>query len=119
LIDISANIGLYSWILGRAAVVPRMVASSLLVKVSSGLWRRKRNNVAAMVQVHPCAVGTTDGSAYLTPGPPENIGQSGMDRVATGKYSVAVAALDNEIDVRNSVIAIKIEGFEMEVLEGR
>ena len=40
--------------------------------------------------------------------------------MGAGEYSVAVVALDDEIDIRASNIAIKIdvEGYELEVLTG-
>jgi FkbM family methyltransferase len=80
----------------------------------------ERNCLTAMVQARPFAVGAKRGTACLTPGPPENIGLSRIDAHTAEKYSVALVALDDEIDLRNSIIALKIdvEDFEMEVLKG-
>jgi FkbM family methyltransferase len=121
MIDVGANIGLYSCVLGKAGVVPRVVAFEPDRENFARLMENvKRNNLTAMVQARSCAVGARRGSAYLTPGPAENIGQSRIDGAATGKYRVGVVALDDEINIRNSSVAIKIdvEGFEMEVLKG-
>jgi len=59
-----------------------------------------------------------EGTASLIPGTPENTGlpKLGDD----GVVSVDVIALDDELDIKNNVICIKIdvEGYELEVLAG-
>jgi FkbM family methyltransferase len=121
LVDVGANIGLYSCILGKAALIPRVVAFEPDRENFKRLKENvERNCLTAMVQARPFAVGVERGTAYLIPGPPENIGLSRIDSSTAGNYSVALVALDDEIKLRNNIIAIKVdvEGFEMEVLQG-
>jgi FkbM family methyltransferase len=107
--------------LGKAALVPRVIAFEPDRENFKRLKENvERNCLTAMVQARPFAVGANRGTAYLTPGAPDNIGQSRIDSSAAGKYRVSLVALDDELDLRNSIIAIKVdvEGFEMEVLQG-
>jgi FkbM family methyltransferase len=120
LIDVGANVGLYSCVLAKTALVPRVIA----FEPDRENFKRLRENVernclTPVVEARASAVGARCGTAYLTPGPQENIGLSRIDP-ATGTYGVALVALDDEIDLRDNIIAIKIdvEGFEMEVLKG-
>jgi FkbM family methyltransferase len=120
LIDVGANIGLYSCIMGKAALVPRVVAYEPDRENFKRLKENvERNCLTPVVEARASAVGARSGTVYLTPGPQENIGLSRIDP-ATGTYGVTLVALDDEIDLRDNIVVIKIdvEGFEMEVLKG-
>ncbi|HEY2134429.1 MAG TPA: FkbM family methyltransferase, partial [Xanthobacteraceae bacterium] len=115
------NIGLYACIVAKAGVVPRVVAFEPDARNFARLSQNiERNGLAGIVEPHPCAVGSKRGTAYLTPGPPENIGLSKLEDSGPDQQSVPVVALDDEFDVEGSTIAIKIdvEGYELEVLAG-
>lgn len=120
-IDVGANIGLYSCIVGKAGVVPRVVAFEPDARTFARLTQNiDRNGLAAIVEPRPCAVGSKRGTAFLTPGPPENIGLSKVEDTGAIEQSVDVIALDDELDFVDSTIAVKIdvEGYELEVLAG-
>ena len=59
-------------------------------------------------------------SHYELPARPTMRGLSKIDRTGSGRYSVDVVALDDEVDIRGSAILIKIdvEDYELEVLAG-
>jgi FkbM family methyltransferase len=117
--DVGANIGLYSCILGIHKLVPRIIAfepdrqNFESLKVNLGL-----NGVA--VNAYEIAVGAKAGTASLFPSGIENRGASQIFSTGNGAYQVKVAALDDLFDIKESVIAIKIdvEGYESEVLAG-
>ena len=120
-VDVGANIGLYTCVLGRARAVPRMLAfepdrqnfAALLENIS-------RNDLRGIVEARPVAVGAAAGTAMLAPGNPENLGLSKIVDADQRAYRVAVVALDDELDLRNGMICVKVdvEGFELEVLAG-
>jgi FkbM family methyltransferase len=120
-IDVGANIGLYSCILGRSGLVPRIIAyepdRDNFARLAENI---QRNSLTDIVHLCPYAAGAEPGKAYLTPGPADNAGLSKIDRTGSGRYSVNVIALDDEVDIRGSAILIKIdvEDYELEVLAG-
>jgi FkbM family methyltransferase len=120
-IDVGANIGLYSCILGNSGLVPRIIAFEPDRDNFARLVENiQRNSLIDIVRLCPYAAGAGPGKAYLTPGPADNAGLSKIDRTGSGRYSVDVVALDDEVDVRGSAILIKIdvEDYELEVLAG-
>lgn len=120
-IDVGANVGLYSCILGKAGVVPRVVAYEPDRRNLAHLVENVEcNELARIVQLRPCAVGARLASLPLQLGPPENAGLSKIVGSASGDYDVDVVALDDELNIRDSIIAIKIdvEGYELDVLSG-
>jgi FkbM family methyltransferase len=118
-IDVGANIGLYTCVLGRAQVAPRLVAfepdGQNFARLSENI---ERNGLAGVAAVRPVAAGAARGTASLVPGTPENSGLPRLDD--DGLVTVEVIALDDELDIRNGTICIKIdvEGYELEVLAG-
>lgn len=120
-IDVGANVGLYSCIVGKAGIVSRVVSyepnPEIFAKLVDNIGR---NGLTRVVVPHRCAVGAERGTAFLTPGPPENCGLSKISGADRGGYRVDVVALDGELDVEAASIAIKIdvEGYELEVLAG-
>ncbi len=118
-IDVGANIGLYTCVLGRARAAPRLLAfepdGQNFARLSENI---ERNGLAGIAAVRPVAVGAARGTASLVPGTPEN---SGLPKLGDdGLVGVEVIALDDELDIRNGTICIKIdvEGYELEVLAG-
>ena len=120
-IDIGANIGLYSCILGVQKLVPRILAfepdlqSFNLLNANLDI-----NGLRTVVQAHAVAVGACEGTAMLLPAGIENRGLSRIDSAAGGGYSVPIVSLDDVADLDGHTIAIKIdvEGYELEVLAG-
>jgi FkbM family methyltransferase len=120
-IDVGANIGLYTCVLGRARAARRLLAfepdCQNFARLADNI---ARNGLAAVVGARPVAVGAAEGAASLIPGTPENSGLTKLGDPNPRAHSVAVVALDNELDIRNRMICIKIdvEGHELEVLAG-
>ncbi len=121
LIDVGANIGLYSCIVGKTRAVPRVVAfepnRENFARLVSNI---DRNGLAGIVQPVRCAVGAKRDTAHMIPGPPDNIGLSKIDETCSSGDRVEVVTLDDEIKMRGGTIAMKIdvEGYELEVLAG-
>ena len=118
-IDVGANIGLYTCVLGRAGAARKLLAfepdGKNFARLSENL---ARNGLSGVTTARPVAVGATRGTASLIPGTPEN---SGLPKLGSdGVVSVDVIALDEELDIKNNIICIKIdvEGYEREVLAG-
>jgi FkbM family methyltransferase len=119
-IDVGANLGLYTCVLGHLGVVPRLIAfepdrdNFARLKANLAL-----NNLTARVETHEAAVGARFGMATLVPSAPAN---RGMSRIGSGEgaYDVRVMALDEVVPHigRNIAIKIDVEGFEDEVLSG-
>jgi len=119
LIDVGANIGLYTCVLGRAGAARKLLAfepdGKNFARLSENL---ARNGLSGVTTARPVAVGAARGTASLIPGTPEN---SGLPKLGSdGVVSVDVIALDEELDIRTHMICIKIdvEGYELEVLAG-
>ncbi len=120
-IDVGANIGLYSCIVGRSGAVGRVIAYEPDRRNFAQLAANiERNGLASVVRGRPCAAGARAGTSFLTPGSADNIGLSKLTAEGANSYTVDVVTLDDDIDVRGSTICIKIdvEDFEMEVLAG-
>jgi FkbM family methyltransferase len=121
-IDVGANIGLYTCVLGRARAARRLLAfepdGRNFARLSENI---ARNGLADIVDARPVAIGAAKGIASLIPG---TAGNSGLTKLGDAgrpqALSVDVVALDDELNVRNSMICIKIdvEGHELEVLAG-
>jgi FkbM family methyltransferase len=121
-IDVGANIGLYTCVVGRARAARRLLAfepdGRNFARLSENI---ARNGLANVVDARPVAVGASEGTAALITGTPEN---SGLTKVGDADdphaTSIDVICLDHELDIRNGNICIKIdvEGYELEVLAG-
>jgi FkbM family methyltransferase len=118
-IDVGANIGLYTCVLGRARAARRLLAfepdGQNFARLSENIAHNGLSDVAG---TRPVAVGVARGTALLVPGTPEN---SGLPKLGDdGVVGVEVIALDDELDIRNGTICIKtdVEGYELEVLTG-
>src|SRR5262249_55238427 len=113
-IDVGANIGLYTCVLGRARAARRLVAfepdGQNFAQLSENIVH---NGLSGLATARCVAVGAARGTASLIPRTSENSGLPKLDN--DGVVSVDVIALDDEIDIKNNVICIKIdvEGYEL------
>jgi FkbM family methyltransferase len=121
-IDVGANIGLYTCVIGRERAARRLLAfepdGQNFARLSENITR---NGLADVATARPVAVGAAKGTASLIPGTSENSGLAKLeDAGGPCARSVDVIALDDELDIRNGKICIKIdvEGHEVEVLAG-
>ena len=120
-IDVGANVGVYSCILGKGGIVSRVVSYEPDRRNYARLAENiERNALAGIAQARGCAVGDRRGTASLTPGPEDNAGWSKLNGTGLDEYTVDVVTLDDELDIQGSSILIKIdvEDYEMEVLAG-
>jgi FkbM family methyltransferase len=124
-LDVGANLGLYSCVLGRRKVVPRVIAFEPdRINFERLTANVALNNLSAVVEVHAAAVGSHAGTATLTPAGVSNRGMSRIDAGAAappaGSYDVPIVTLDDTVRLDGGRIAIKIdvEGHEIEVLMG-
>jgi FkbM family methyltransferase len=123
-LDVGANLGLYTCVLGRHHAVPRIVSFEPdrlnFERLSANL---KLNKLEQLVEVHQAGAGAKAGTATLVPAGANNRGVSRIETSATDRqegYEVKVVALDDIVRLHGSRIAAKIdvEGHELEVLTG-
>jgi FkbM family methyltransferase len=121
-IDVGANLGLYSCVLGRHKAVPRVIAfepdRDNFARLSANV---KLNKLGAMAELHEAGAGAKAGTATLLPSGPANRGMSRFTTEAgEGAYEVPVVALDSVMTLDGSrfVAKIDVEGHEIEVLMG-
>jgi FkbM family methyltransferase len=121
-IDVGANLGLYTCVVGCRSVVPSLIAfepdRENFTRLAANL---ALNNLSSRVEAHEAAVGGRAGTASLLPSARDNRGMSRVNAVpGAGSYEVAMVALDDCVSLAEGKIAIKIdvEGFEDEVLNG-
>ena len=121
-LDVGANIGLYTCVLGRHEAVPRVIAfepdRDNHARMSLNL---KLNGLTGRVELHAAAVGAAPGTAHLVPSGAANRGMSYLaPGESAGSYSVPVVALDDliHLDGKTLVAKIDVEGHEQEVLSG-
>ncbi len=123
-IDIGANLGLYTCILMKNALVPRVIAFEP--------DRRNRIHLRANllindlldkdIEIREVALGAGPGRCRLVPGPERDIGLSQIVEGANAQagYEVDVVRLDDVISLTGKTLAIKIdiERYERKALAG-
>jgi len=125
-LDVGANLGLYSCVLGRRKAVPRIVAfepdHTNFERLAGNL---KLNNLTGVVDLHEAGAGSKPGMSTLVPASASNRGMSRIDAGANdatnvGGYEIPIVAIDDVVRLDGSRIAAKIdvEGHEIEVLMG-
>ena len=115
-IDVGAHCGIYTCVLGRRRLIPRLIAfepnRTTLVHLKTHLMI---NGLLDIVELHEGAAGEKQGTAELFP-------QEGLTHIVNsgGAYKVSITPLDDVVDLEGQTVAIKIdvEGYEMAVLEG-
>ncbi len=120
-LDVGANIGLYSCVLGRHKLVPSIIA----FEPDRENFARLQGNIALnaladVVDARHAAVGAAAGVVTLVPSGAANRGMSRVEPGAIGGYEVASVALDAVVPLRDARIALKVdvEGYEAQVLAG-
>jgi FkbM family methyltransferase len=121
-VDVGANLGLYTCVIGKTGLVPRLIAfepdQENFARLAANL---ALNDLAGKVEAHAVAIGARAGTAVLAPSAPANRGMSRIGEALAGNaYEVPMVALDDMVPHLERTIAIKIdvEGFEDEVLTG-
>jgi FkbM family methyltransferase len=123
-LDIGANLGLYTCVLMRNRLVPRVIAFEP--------DRRNRIHLRANllinelldgpIEIHEVAVGAAPGRFRLVPGPEHDIGLSQIVEQANTRegYEVDIVRLDDVISIAGKTLAIKIdiERYERKALAG-
>ena len=120
-LDVGANIGLYSCVLGRHKLVRRIIAfepdqeNFARLQANIGL-----NALADVVDARHAAVGGEAGVATLVPSGAANRGMSRIEPGAGSGYEVASVALDAIVPLRDATMVLKVdvEGYEAQVLAG-
>jgi FkbM family methyltransferase len=124
LIDVGANIGLYSCIIMKNKLAPRALLfepdrrNAIYLRANLLINELLGDNIA----VHETAVGAAKGHAHLMPGPAHDVGLSMIADTpgAADGYDVEVVRLDDVAALANCTLAIKIdvEGYELAALAG-
>jgi FkbM family methyltransferase len=120
-LDIGAHTGLYTCVIGRRDLAPRLVAFEpdrrTLVNLKANLLI---NDLLARTELHEAAVGAERGTAMFVQGGDDNRGQSRIEEGHPDAYAVPVVAIDDAVQIEGKTLAIKmdVEGFEMETLAG-
>ncbi|HEX4410764.1 MAG TPA: FkbM family methyltransferase [Xanthobacteraceae bacterium] len=121
-IDIGANFGLYTCIIGRQKFAERLIAFEPNEAVIGRLTDHIVRNGVTGVEIHETAVGATHHKAAL------QLGAPGFDALTSvvetpGQNSggeIDVVTLDETLSFKSQPLIFKIdvEGYELEVLKG-
>ncbi len=124
LIDIGANLGLYTCVVMKNALAPR----AILFEPDRRNRIHLRANLLindlldADIEINEVALGAAPGHFRLIPGPERDIGLSQIVETAAGGdgYDVEIARLDDLIALSGLTLAIKIdiERYERKALAG-
>ncbi len=123
-IDIGANFGLYTCIIGRQGLAERLIAFEPNRAVIGRLQEHIDRNGVRGVEIHETAVGATPHKAALVLGAP---GFDALTSVAAASAeaeksdeAIDVITLDDTLSFAGQPLVFKIdvEGYELEVLAG-
>jgi FkbM family methyltransferase len=120
-LDIGAHAGLYTCVVGRARLAPRLIAFEperrTLVHLKANLLI---NDLLKDVELHEAAVGATAGHAPFVQAADHNRGESKIDPGHPDAYQVPVVAIDEVVPFSGARLAIKmdVEGHEMPAFDG-
>jgi FkbM family methyltransferase len=119
-IDIGANFGLYTCIVGRQELAERLIAFEPNGAVVGRLREHLALNGIVGVEIHQTAVGARRHKAALSIGAPGFDALSSVVSAHPGGHEIDVVALDEMLEFfgRPLVIKIDVEGYELEVLAG-
>ena len=119
-IDIGANFGLYTCIIGRQRLAERLIAFEPNRAVVERLRQHVALNGLAGVEIHETAAGAKPHQAALALGAPGYDALSSVVSAHPGGYPIGVVTLDDTLDFAGQPLVIKIdvEGYELEVLRG-
>jgi len=119
-IDIGANFGLYTCIIGRLKLANRLIAFEPNPQARGRLQTHLELNGLTEVEIHDAGAGAARHTASLLPGAG---GQSALSTVVSANpegYEIEVVPLDDVVSFvgKSLVIKIDVEGYELQVLEG-
>jgi FkbM family methyltransferase len=120
-LDIGAHAGLYTCVVGRRGLAPRLVAFEpdrrALVHLRANLLI---NDLLGRVELHEAAVGARAGQANFVQADDGNRGQSRIEEGSPDGYPVPVVAIDEVVAIEGCTLAIKmdVEGMELAALAG-
>jgi FkbM family methyltransferase len=119
-VDVGANFGLYTCIIGKLQLADRLVAFEPDRRAFALLQKHLASNGLTAVESHKLAVGASRSSAVLVPAMGINSGISTVVAAHPEGYEVDVVALDDMLSFvgKPLVIKIDVEGYEQPVLEG-
>jgi FkbM family methyltransferase len=119
-IDIGANFGLYTCIIGRQKLARRLIAFEPNRAVVEHLREHIALNGLTGVEIHETAVGADRHKAALSLGAPGHDALSSVVSAHPGGYEIDVVTLDGTLDFVGQPLVIKIdvESYELEVLRG-
>ena len=114
-LDVGANLGLYSCVLGRHQATSRIIAFEPdRVNFERLMANLKLNKLDGLVEAHQVAAGAKAGTAMLLPAAADNRGVSriesspGLAEKQNG-YEVRIIPLDDVVRLHGSRIAAKID----------
>jgi len=123
-VDIGANFGLYTCIIGRRRLAERLIAFEPNRAVIGRLQEHLALNSVAGVEIHEAAAGATAHKAALLLGAPgfdalTSVVDVQPDAAKSGG-EIDVVTLDETLsfDGKPLVFKIDVEGYELEVLKG-
>ena len=119
-IDIGANFGIYTCIIGRQKLAGRLIAFEPNPAVAIHLREHIQLNAIPAVEIHLAAAGARPHRAALTVCPPGHDALASVVPAQPGSIDIDVVALDDTLSFIGAPLVIKIdvEGYELEVLQG-
>ncbi len=119
-IDVGANFGLYTCIIGRQNLADRLIAIEPNRWVLEHLRAHIALNGLTGVEIQETAVGAARRTATLLPGAPGYSALSAIVSEPAEGYEIDVVPLDEMLSFGGKALIIKIdvEGYELEVLDG-
>lgn len=119
-IDIGANFGLYTCIIGRALLADRLIAFEPNRAVIGRLQEHIARNGLHGVEIHRSAAGASRHKAALALGAPGFDALTSVVAAHSGADQIDVVTLDETLAFAGKALIFKIdvEGYELEVLEG-
>jgi FkbM family methyltransferase len=119
-IDIGANFGLYTCIIGRQHLANRLIAFEPNRAVIGRLHEHLALNGVSGVEIHETAVGATRHKAALSLGAPGFDALTSVVAAHAGADQIDVVPLDETLSFAGKPLIFKIdvEGYELEVLDG-
>ena len=123
-IDIGANFGLYTCIIGRQGLAERLIAFEPNRAVIGRLREHIDSNGVRGVEIHQTAVGATPHKAALLLGAPGFDALTSVGRLLRKRRNPTRRSMSSTLDDTLSfagqplVFKIDVEGYELEVLAG-
>jgi len=119
-IDIGANFGLYTCIVGRQCLAERLIAFEPNGAVIGRLQEHIALNEVAGVEIHQAAAGAAPHKAALALGAPGFDALTSVVAARPDSPQIDVVTLDETLGFagRPLVFKIDVEGYELEVLQG-